>query len=81
MEQQGIMSNRFAAAVYIDSNSADHGEKLLGMIGNSSQVVLGLAKSLIKDIFTPEYINRHQIDIHLYDPNTRRLNCINYSNP
>ncbi len=45
------------------------------------KVVLGLAKSLIKDIFTPEYINRHQIDIHLYDPNTRRLSCINYSNP
>ena len=72
------LAQRFTGVVYIDGVMFTHPDRLIGTADSTRNKVVKQLRENIRETLTADYINRHNIELRVKNPDTLQVETIQY---
>ena len=72
------LAQRFTGVVYIDGEMFTHPDRLIGTADSTRNKVVKQLRENIRETLTADYINRHNIELRVKNPDTLQVETIQY---
>lgn len=71
-------SQKFIGVVYIDGELFSHPNRLMGAADSTCKKVVKQLCENVREILSPDYIRRHNIELKVMNPNIHQVETIHY---
>ena len=72
------LAQRFTGVVYIDGEMFTHPNRLMGTADSTCNKVVKQLRENVRETLSAEYINRHNVELRVKNPNTNQVETIQY---
>lgn len=72
------LAQRFTGVVYIDGEIFTHPNRFMGTADSTRNKVVKQLRENIRETLTADYINRHNVELRVKNPNTHQVETIQY---
>lgn len=72
------LANRYTGVIYVDGSLFTHPNRMMGTADSTRAKVVKQLRANIRDTFTADYISRHNITMRVKDPNTNKVENIQF---
>ena len=72
------LAQRFTGVVYIDGEMFTHPNRLIGTADSTRNLVVKQLRENVRETLTADYINRHNIELRVKNPDTLQVETIQY---
>lgn len=72
------LAQRFTGVVYIDGEMFTHPDRLIGTADSTRNKVVKQLRENVRETLTADYINHHNIELRVKNPDTFQVETIQY---
>lgn len=72
------LAQRFIGVIYIDGELFTHPNRLIGTADSTRNKVVKQLRKNVREALTADYINSHNVELRVNNPNTHQVETIQY---